>query len=58
MADSNSPAFNPPANAVKDSDPMVIRVPLDKSDFGFRASQAKTVDMSNQMTLSHVKNGQ
>jgi hypothetical protein len=58
MADSNSPAFVPPVNAVKDSDPMIIRVPLDKVDIGFRPSAAKSVDMTNNMSVSNLKNGQ
>ena len=57
MADSNSPAFVPPVNAVKDSDPQIIRVALDKTDIGFRPSAAKSVDMANSMTLNHIANG-
>lgn len=58
MADSNSPAFVPPVNSVKDSDPMVIRVPLDKTDFGARMSTQKAIDTANSMTVNNLKNGQ
>lgn len=52
-----SPAFNPPMNRVIDSDPQIIRIPLEKTDWGFRKSQQPDVK-SEGMALRHVKNGQ
>ena len=52
---SNSPAFNPPVNTVKDSDPMIVRVPMDKTDWAARKSAQPP--MNNEgMTLSHIPN--
>lgn len=56
MAESNSPAFVPPMNTVKDNDPMIVRVPLDKVDFASRKSAQPPMQTEN-MTLSHVPNG-
>ena len=56
MADSSSPAFTPPVNTVKDNDPQIMRVPLDKVDFGFRQGCAPPMQ-NGGMTLSHVPNG-
>lgn len=50
-----SPAFNPPMNRVIDSDPQIVRVPLDKTDWGARMSSQKS--MENGMPLVHVPNG-
>ena len=57
MADSNSPAFVPPMNRITDDDPMIVRIPLDKVDIGFRKSQQSDLMKNNNMTLKHVPNG-
>lgn len=56
MADSSSRAFNPPAGAPRDTDPMVMKVPMDSVDFGFRKSQTPPM-RTEGMGLSHVKDG-
>ena len=56
MAESNSRAFTPPVNTIRDNDPMIQKVPMDKVDFGFRKSQAVPIK-SEGMALSHVKSG-
>lgn len=56
MAESSSPAFMPPMNTVKDTDPMIVRVPQDKVDFGFRKSQQPPMK-AEDMTLSNIPNG-
>lgn len=55
MAD-NSPAFTPPMNKIPDSDPQIVRVPLDTVEFGFRKSAAPK-NVKNEFPLDHVKNG-
>ena len=56
--DSKSPIFTPPFNSGPvDSDPNIVRVPLDKYDFGGRKSQLRGVSPRNDgMTISHVGN--
>lgn len=58
MADK-TPIFNPPmSGGPMDNSPDIIRVPLDKNDFGFRKSQQKGVMPRNgDMSIRHVKNG-
>lgn len=56
MADS-SPAFNPPQGTVKDNDPMVSKVPMDRTDWGNRRSQQPTPDGSATGPINHVPNG-
>lgn len=51
-----SPAFNPPVNTVKDSDPMIVRVPMDRTDIGFRPSQRPTMK-DDHFAINHVPNG-
>lgn len=53
---SNSRAFNPPVNTIRDNDPMIQKVPMDKVDFAFRPSQRPAMK-SEGMALSHVKTG-
>lgn len=55
MADS-SPAFNPPAAQVKDTDPMVEKVPMDRVDWGFRKSQAPAME-KGLPPIQHIPNG-
>lgn len=57
MADS-SPAFNTPPGAgqVKDTDPMVMKVPMDKTDWGFRKSQTPAMQ-DGLPPINHVPNG-
>lgn len=50
-----SPAFNPPMNRVIDSDPQIIRIPLEKTDWGFRKSQQPDV-RAEGMGLKHIPN--
>jgi len=57
MADkSGSPAFNPPMDRILENDPQFVRVPLDKMDWGFRASQRPTLDESATGKLKHIPN--
>lgn len=56
MSQSNSPAFNPPMNRVIDSDPQIIRVALDKTDWGARKSAQPVIQ--NSQTVRNLKNGQ
>ena len=58
MADSNSPAFNPPMNRVTDEDPSIVRVPMDKVEIGFRRSQQNGLMDNNPFTVRNLKNGQ
>lgn len=53
---SQSPAFNPPLNRVIDSDPQIVRVALEKTDFGARRSAQPAI--ANEMGVRHLKNGQ
>lgn len=55
MADSTSPAFMPPVNTVKDNDPMIFKVPMDKTDMGFRQSAAPPMRTAD-MTLATIPN--
>lgn len=58
MADSNSPAFNPPINKLPpDNDPQIIKVDLTEVDWGFRKSAQTGVMPSNSMTIKHVESG-
>ena len=56
MADQ-SPAFMPPAAAVKDNDPQVIKVNMKETEYGFRTSQQPTIDGSAVGPIGHVANG-
>ena len=53
MADSR--VFTPPMNRITDNDPAVVRVPQDRVDWGFRASQKPALD--NQFPVSNIQNG-
>ena len=55
MADQ-TPAFTPPMSTIKNDDPMIVRVPLDKLDFAARPSAVPPMKTDN-MTLSHIPNG-
>ncbi len=55
MADQ-SPAFNPPMTTVKDSDPLVMKVPMDKVDWANRKSQQPTFQ-DGLPPIQHVGNG-
>jgi hypothetical protein len=57
MAETNTPAFVPPMNKITDSDPSIVRIPLDVVDIGFRKSQQSGLMSNNDMTIRHVKNG-
>jgi hypothetical protein len=52
---SGSPAFKPPMNHTTESDPQIVRVPMDRVDFGFRPSQRPP--MTNEFGISHIPNG-
>ncbi len=56
MADS--PAFNPPQGTVKDTDPMVQKVKMSATEWGFRESQARMVPTDSPATgpISHIPN--
>lgn len=58
MADK-SPIFTPPmSGGPTDSSSDIVRVPLDKNDFGFRKSQQRGIQpMNKDMGIRHVKNG-
>lgn len=53
----NSPAFNPPQGTVKDNDPMVSKVAMTDTDWGFRKSQSPPMDGSATGPIVHVPNG-
>lgn len=53
---SGSPAFKPPMDRVTDSDPQIIRVPMDKVDWGFRKSQDPMQDQGATKPLKHIPN--
>lgn len=57
MANSSSPAFNPPINHLIGDDPSIIKVPMDKVDFAFRKSATPTDGLRNDMRIQHVPNG-
>ena len=54
MADS--PAFNPPAGTVKDNDPLVSKVPMDRMDWGARKESQPSFDSSSLPPIQHVGN--
>lgn len=54
MADS--PAFNPPVTSIKDTDPMIVKVPMDRTDMGFRKSATPPM-RTESMGLSTIPNG-
>jgi hypothetical protein len=56
MAESSSPAFNPPMGAPKPTDPMVEKVAMDRTDWGFRKGQAPAFQ-NGLPPISHVSNG-
>jgi len=58
MADK-SPMFTPPmSGGPMDNAANIIKVPMDKNDFGFRKSQQKGLAPKNgDMNIAHVKNG-
>lgn len=53
MADS--PAFNPPNLQPKDTDPMVIKVPMNETDWAARMGSQPP--MKQDLPVSHVPNG-
>lgn len=57
MADkSGSPAFKPPMDRVTESDPQIIRVPMDKMDWAARRSQLPGQDQSGAKPLRNIPN--
>lgn len=56
MAMSDSPAFNPPAGTVKDTDPMVMKVPMDRTDWGAR-KESQPSFQDGLPPVSHIPNG-
>lgn len=58
MADSrsNSRVFSPPMDRVPDSDPMIVRVPLDDMDWAARKSSQRTW-ADGPKSIKHVPNG-
>jgi hypothetical protein len=55
MADS--PAFNPTSIQPKDTDPMIAKVPMDKTDWGFRKEATPSFKENVLPPISHVSNG-
>ena len=57
MADkSGSPAFKPPMDRVTESDPAIIRVAMDKVEWGFRPSQFPGQDQGATKPLKNIPN--
>ena len=57
MADkSGSPAFKPPMDRVTDSDPQIIRIPLDQTDWAFRRSQNPAQNQGATKPLRNIPN--
>lgn len=52
MPNPNFPGPN--LNRVIDTDPQIIKVPMDKTEFGSRSS-AIPKNLQNAMTIQHVK---
>lgn len=55
MADS-SPIFTPPRNSLVGDDPQIIRVPLDRTDSGFRKSQEPNGQMAPDQAVRNIPN--
>lgn len=53
---ATSPAFNPPSVQPKDTDPMVIKVPMKETEWANRSSQQPSM-RAERMALKHVPNG-
>lgn len=53
MANPNFPGPN--INRLIDTDPQIIRVPMEHAEFGCRPS-AQPKKIVNEMTLDHIKN--
>jgi hypothetical protein len=51
-----SPLFNPPQDRVPDSDPAIVRVPLDHMPWSARKSQQHAWDKGDK-SIKHVPNG-
>ena len=60
MAESNSPAFNPPLNSITTQDPPdIISVGKKETvDIGGRASSQRGLMQNNSFTIKNLKNGQ
>lgn len=57
MADkSGSPAFKPPMDRVTESDPAIIRVAMDRVEWGWRASQSPAQDQHGTKPLKNIPN--
>jgi hypothetical protein len=57
MADkSGSPAFRPPMDHITENDPQIIRVPMDKTDWGFRKSQDPKQNHGATPNPKHIPN--
>lgn len=57
MADkSGSPAFKPPMDRVTDSDPMIVRVPMDEVQWANRKSQQPSMNEQAAGSLRHIPN--
>lgn len=58
MADSrsNSRVFTPPMDRVPDSDPMIVRVPMEDMDWSARRTTQRTWS-DGPKTIKHVPNG-
>jgi hypothetical protein len=59
MAERSSLIFTPPMNSIPKNDPQIVRVPLESTDFGARASALNSIDMNqNPFTVRNLPNGQ
>lgn len=57
MANNSSRLFTPPMDGLRDSDPQIVKVPLNSMDFASRSSQQKPWG-STWAGVKNLKNGQ
>lgn len=58
MAESSSPAFNPPMNRITENDPQIEKVSMTSTEMGFRSSQTPKSGLNSPgNTVRHIQNG-
>lgn len=57
MAQDNSRLFTPPQNHVPESDPMIVRIPLEHMPWAARRSQQKTWMTREVGGVKNIPNG-
>ena len=51
-----TPVFNPPLNHLIDNDPQIVKVAMEKTDFGFRKSAIPQDGIKSSFPVRNIPN--